>query len=197
MKYITLDTIPYKLFVQIANEGDVSLLDEDEKDITLLGEIWQKMYNEHLYRNQSSESKKIFKISKDIDSLLAINKVLLMACESLRFQYNNELHELVRSYGFNLNLDDTELYYQDIERMEREANAFIVKAERYKSMIPLPKKNQKEKHSYSIDDVLASYCAILGFNIGDFNTISYNAYHGYEKQVKNKIENLNKQTNGK
>lgn len=194
MKYKNLDEIPYKLFIKIANTGNVTLLDEDEKDITLLGEIWQKMYNEHLNRNESSESKKIFKLSKDIDSLLATNKVMLMACESLRFEYNIDLHELVKSYGFKLNTEDSYSYYKSIEKIEREANAFVVKAERYKYMMPLVNE-EKKKDKYSIDDIMASYCTILGFNIGDFNTISYNAYRGYEKQVKNKIDNLNKKNN--
>ena len=40
---------------------------------------------------------------------------------------------------------------------------------------------------------MASYCTILGYQIGDFNTITYTAFQGYEKQVNAKIEAYRKQ----
>ena len=70
MIYKHLETIPYKLFVKIADTGDVSLLSETEKNIDVLGKIWEQIYDEHLSKNQTTESKKIFKLSKEIDSLL-------------------------------------------------------------------------------------------------------------------------------
>ena len=191
MTYKTLDTIPYKLFVKVSETGDVALLSDTEKDITILAGIWEQLYEEHLSKNQTTEFKRAFKLSKEIDALLALNKVVLMACECLKFDFDQELFDIITRFGYQLSFSGNESYYEDIKRIEREANAYIIKAENYKSM--LPEKKGNENQDYNVDDVLASYSAILGFNIGDFNAVTYNAFYGYQKQVNAKIKRLNKQ----
>jgi len=191
MIYKNLDTIPYKLFVKIADTGDVSLLSENEKNIEELQEIWEQIYDEHLSKNQTTESKKTFKLYKEIDSLLILNKVILMACECLRFEFNQELFDMITDFGYQLSITDTELYYGDIKRIEREAEAYVVKAENYKNM--LPEKKENNSSDFNVDDIMALYCTILGFNIGDFNAVTYNAFYGYEKQVNAKIKSINQQ----
>jgi hypothetical protein len=187
----TLDTIPYKLFVKIAETGEVSLLSNSETDIKILMAIWDQMYNDHISKNQTSESKKIFKLSKEIDGLLTLQKVVLMACECLRFEFNQELFNVVSDLGYNLSKESPEIYHENLASIEREANAYIIKAENYKSMLPEQKENQNS--NFNVDDVMASYSSILGFNIGDFNKVTYNAFFGYEKQVNAKIKALNNQ----
>jgi len=98
---------------------------------------------------------------------------------------------MITGLGYQLSFSGNGSYYEDIERIEREANAYIIKAENYKSM--LPEKKGNENQDYNVDDVLASYSAILGFNIGDFNAVTYNAFYGYQKQVNSKIRALNQQ----
>ena len=192
MIYKNLDTIPYKLFVKISETGDVSLLSDIEGDIEELAGIWEQLYEEHLSKNQTTESKKVFKISKEIDSLLTVNKVVLMTCECLRFGFDQELFDIIVGFGYHLSVSNNKSYYEDINLIEREANAYIIQAENYKSM--LPEKKSNESQDYNVDDVMASYSAILGFNIGDFNLVTYNAFYGYEKQVNAKIKALNNQT---
>lgn len=191
MTYSSLDTIPYKLFVKIAETGDVSLLSDTEKNTEILQAFWEQICDEHLSKNQTTESKKIFKLSKEIDSLLTLNKVVLMACECLRFEYNQELFNMITGFGYKLSITDTELYHGNLELIEREANAYIIKAENYKNM--MPEKKEGGNNEYNVDDVMASYSAILGFSIGDFNTVTYSAFYGYEKQVTSKINSINQQ----
>jgi hypothetical protein len=190
MIYDSLDIIPYKLFVRIAETGDISLLSDSEKEDDFLLEVWNKLYDEHLSKNQTSESKKIFKLSKSIDELLALNKVVLMACASLRFEFNQELYDMILGFGYQLSIANTETYYSDIERIERESNAYVIKAEFYKQMLPDQKEN--EKSDYGIDDVMASYSLILGFDF-DYNLVTYTKYHALQNQVNAKIKSIQKQ----
>ena len=198
----SLERIPYKLFLRVSETSEYYLLDTSKKsreeatdeEIKALSSIWDKMYAEHDSK-QSNEQKKVFQISKNIDQLLTTNKVVLFACFSLRFEMNTEMVDIIRSYNHKLSTDDTESYFNDLDRIEREANAYTIKAERYKSMLPEEQPSSKEK--YTIDDIMASYSAILGVNIGDFNTITYTAYKGYEKQVNAKINSLKNSNDGK
>lgn len=188
MKYSSLDTIPYKLFVKISQTNDYSLLSDEETDISVLKSIWEGMYNEHLSSNQTDDSKKVFRISKDVENLLSLNRIVLMACESLRFEFNDDLIVFLKNIGYQFDNEDTETYYDSLGRIEREANAYIIKAENFKDMLP---KGVDSESKHNVDDVMASYCVILGFNIGDFNTLTYRAFYGFEKSVTSKIKAMN------
>lgn len=205
MIYNSLETIPYKLFMRIVDTSELYLLDTSNKsfeeftedELVHLSEIWERMYDEHISKNQTSESKKIFKISKTIDELLVTNKVVIMACASLKFEYDEELIEIIRSYNYKLSTEDTEKYYNDLELIEREANAYVIKAEYYKNMLPEEQDISNTTEKYTIDDIMASYSAILGLSIGDFNSITYTTFKGYEKQVNAKINSLKNNKDGK
>ncbi|PKP28865.1 MAG: hypothetical protein CVU01_02910 [Bacteroidetes bacterium HGW-Bacteroidetes-18] len=199
MIYNSLDTIPYKRFIKIEESEEFWRLNtninraEDcspEKMIQYLV-IWGELYEQHLSKNQTSESKKIFKLSKNIDELLALNKVILMSCEALKFTFNQEIYDILISYGYKLNVENTESYYNDLDKIEREANAYVIKAEHYQKMLPEPK--EQGNNDYDIDDVMASYSAILGFDIGDYNEITYTKYFACQKQVNAKIKSINAQ----
>jgi hypothetical protein len=203
MIYDSLDTIPYKLFIKIAETGDFTLLSDVENNqittvleqlakVDILSEIWNKLYDEHLNKNQTSESKKIFKLSKTIDELIATNKVVLISCGCLRFDFNQELYDIIVGYGYQLSVADTKTYYSDIDRIEREANAYIIKAEYYQKMLPEPKEN--ENSEYDIDDIMAGYSIITGLDF-DYNLISYTKFHAFQKQAIAKVKAMEKQNN--
>jgi hypothetical protein len=192
MIYNSLDTIPYKLFLKIADTGDLTLLSDVETEVVILTEIWERLYEEHLNKNQTSESKKVFKLSKNIDELIALNKVVLISCGCLRFDFNQELYDIIIGYGYQLSFSDTKTYYEDIDRIEREANAYIIKAEYYQKMFPEPKEN--ESAEYDIDDIMASYSIITGLDF-DYNLISYTKFHAFQKQAIAKVKAMEKQNN--
>ena len=160
MIYKALHTIPYKLFTEISATGDVKLLSDQLTDINVLNKIWEDLYNNHLSKNNSSENEKIFRISKMIDRQLALHKTVLMSCTALRFDFNQQLYDLIIGYGYKLSLNDSTSYYNDLKTIERQSGAYLVKAERYKEMLPKDKENSS-KEEYTIDDVMASYCEIL------------------------------------
>lgn len=190
MTYNSLDIIPYKTFFRIAESGNLFLLSDTEKDVTVLAELWESLYQEHLERKGSSEEKKTFRISKEISSLETQYKFVLMACEALRFDYYQDLiDKLIKDYGYTLSCLDTETYYLEIEQIERECKALKVKISVLAQL--LPKEDQTEE--FNTDDVMASYCSVLGYQIGDFNTISYTAFYGYEKQVHAKMKAIKNQ----
>ena len=191
MNYYSLDTIPYKTFFKIAESGNLFLLSDTEKDPVILAEVWEDLHEQHLQRQSgTSEEKKTFRISKEISALETQYKFVLLACEALKFDYNQELIDrLTKKYHYTLRCTDTETYYQDIEQIERESKALKVKINTLSKLLP----KVEQGDNYSIDDVMASYCSILGYQIGDFNTITYTAFYSYEKQVHAKIDSIKKQ----
>lgn len=198
MIYNSLDIIPYKLFIKILETDDVTMLSDSETNIEVLKGIWDKLLEEHQNKNQTPESKRIFKLSKKVNEFIATHKVVVMACTSLRFEFNDDLYDIIIEKGFQLSTENTETYYSDLDRIERESNAYIIKAEYYQKMLPEPK--ESEETDYNIDDVIASHSAILGFDFGDYNTITYNKFFATAKQVDAKMKsvmNNNTKSNGK
>ncbi|RUT68691.1 hypothetical protein D0817_20235 [Flavobacterium cupreum] len=191
MIYDSLDIIPYKTFFKIAESGNIQLLSDTEKDPEVLAALWESLYQQHLDKDGSSaQEKKTFRISKEISSLEATYKIVIMSCDALRFDFNEELFKLLTiQYGYTLRIEDEEVYFQDIEQIVREASALKVKINVLSKLLPKIDQGQE----YSIDDVMASYCSILEFQIGDFNSITYTAFFSYEKQVHAKVESIKQQ----
>lgn len=185
MIYNSLDIIPYKTFLKVLGTGNVSLLSDDDKaKHEDLVSVWEKLHEEHLNKQQSPEAQKTFITSKEIDFLKGKYKIVLMACDSLRFDVDDDLIDLLRDYGYTIRTTDNDTYHNDLDQIERETDAYEVKINRLKDK--LPKRNDNEEE-YDIDDVMASYSAILGFDF-DYNTITYTKFYGLQKQVQSKIK---------
>jgi hypothetical protein len=176
--------------VKISETGDLALLSDTEKDLDVLSKIWEELFAEHQNKNNTPEEKKVFRLSKEVDALKTQYKVVLMACDALLFDWNDELVLLLRGFGYTLRNTDAQTYYEDIERIEREATAYKSKIKALEKLLPKPNENNE----YNIDDVMASYSLILGFDF-DYNLIPYTKYHALQNQVNAKIKSLERQNN--
>ncbi len=185
MTYKTLDTIPYKLFLKIAETDNVSLLSDSEVDIDVLSKIWESLYEEHLENNKSPEAERIFSISKEIEILKLKYNVVILSCAALHFDYDHEVYKILIGLGFEVNNQISEEYYRDIEQIERQAGAYLIKINRLKEQLPVA----NEENKYNIDDVMASYSSILGFDF-DYNKVSYSKYYALQSQVNSKIKSI-------
>lgn len=193
MIYDSLDIIPYKTFIKIVETGNVQLLSHDITDKSILNEVWDRIYQEHLQEaEETQDGKRIFRLAKEIDALGAKHKVILMACEALKFDWNDDLVDLLKKYGYAIRNTNTEDYYSDIQKIERESNALAIKASNLRNQLPKSSDNQK----VTIDDIMASYSAILGIDF-DYNTLPYRKFFALQKQVDSKIKALEKQVTQK
>ena len=107
--------------------------------------------------------------------------MIAISLEALKFDWDNELVGILRGFGYTI----TQVrYYDDLERIERESKALLVKAANLQRMLP---KADGEKSEVTIYDVLASYSAILGIDF-DFEALSCLKYISMQKQVASKIK---------
>jgi hypothetical protein len=189
MIFKTLDTIPYKLFLNIVATDDYCLLsDNKDEDKNTLHEIWKQLYAQHEQRHKTPESLKNFDITKTVTYLEGQRKVIIMACESLSFDYDQDLIDLLNEYGYTFEADGTEQYYNELKRIFKESSGILFKINQLKKQLP----KQTEDNEYSIDDVMASYAAILGIDF-DYNAITYTKFHAIQKQVHLKMKQIEAQ----
>lgn len=185
---ITIDNLSVKLFYKIVESGDLNLLPKNNYTDNELLDLWSTIYDEFQKRDDNQLSRRIFRISVDIEYLQAKFNLIIMCIDALRFDTDKELIALLKEHGYIINQSR---YIESLDNAERNAKGIFSKIELLKSQ--LPKQTKSEKGNSTIDDVLAGYSSILGFNIGDFNKITCSEYLGWKKQVESKIKNQEKQ----
>ena len=193
MIYKTLDTIPIKIFLAICATNDTSLLiyssTEPDQEIQPeeLQALWENLEEAHSKLNPNKETSQILRISREISALYSKYKAICIACEALRFDIDDELIAMLKKFGYKLAF---ETYHEDLERIERESGALLIKIEKLKEQLP----KTYDSESTNIDEVMASYSLILGYDF-DYNTISVTKFYALQTQVSIKIKAL--KNNGK
>lgn len=194
MIYNSLDIIPYKTFLKVLKTSDLTLLstealDENELQEANLVSVWENLQEAYEKINPSNESKEILRLSKKIEEYLTKYKVVTSAVECLLFEYNDELVAMLKKYGYNLTDSN---YHKDLERISRESNAWLLKAERLQSQLP-EEKTDNEKET-NVDEVILGYCSATQLQF-DSNTISVTQFLAMQNVFKNKLKAL--ENNGK
>lgn len=190
MIYDSLDILPIKLYYRIDASNEVKLLAlNEEVEENNLVSLWAKLKAEFTELDKSDTSKKIFRLSKQISDLEATYHAVLMSCESLGFEYDEKLIQVIRDYGFKFDDTNTKTYYDSIEKVIREAKSYVVKINRLKDQLP---KNNDNSKSVSLDEIMAGYSNTLGFDF-DYNSISCTKFFALKNQVANKLKAIEKQ----
>ena len=101
MIYKSLGKIPYKIFIQIQQTSDLSLLSDQGIDVKELAATWDVLYDEHLSRNNTAEGKKTLRLSREIEALETQYKLILTCCHVLKFQFDEELYEVLKSFDIH------------------------------------------------------------------------------------------------
>lgn len=188
MIYNSLKTLPVVLFYEIVETGNVMLLDSEGKsNEDDMVELWTGLHNEFLEIDDSNEFKRILRLKSDIDFYELKYQYILFACEALAFDWNEEIVAQLKKWGYKITAEN---YYGDIEQVIREANGLKIKANMLRSQLPKDKEDEKNR---KVEEVLASYSLILGFDVGDYNTVSAMKFLSLKKSVNAKVESLKEQ----
>lgn len=193
--YNSLSKIPTKIFYEILSTNNLRLLIEGF-DIPFISNeellaTWSKLKKEY-DKKYSTNDNSLFEVRKEIEILLAQHTQIILTCHALRFQWDEELVEILRSYMYTIK--DDENYHTYLETIERQSEALKIKINRLKDLIP--KETEQKNEDTDLDDVMASYSSILGIDF-DFETIPISKFFSLQKQVDLKIQNLKKQSSKK
>ena len=165
MVYDSLDILPIKLFYKIAASGDHSLLSDEGTDTEALWEQLTEAYKK--YDKSSTE-----KILKEIELLDVKYKLALYGIHILKFDFRQDVVDALNEQGYNI---DRNSIWEDLERVEKEAEGLLIKIERLEKKLP--------KGTVELDRVFASFATILGYDVGDYNKISVTKFYALKEQV--------------
>lgn len=200
MIYDSLEIIPYKIFMRIVEDASlIHLLSSNkEEDKETLQTIWDSLFEEYNTLSPEKEEMKLLQLEKEIAFIECKHKAIATALVALDFDYNQELVDILLSYGYQLS---KETYYEDLKRIERESSALEMKAKNIKKRLP-----KKDANSVSVrvttDRVFAFYTSVLGIDF-DYNSVSVTKVLALKEQVDNKLKSIedqiqrNKSTNSK
>lgn len=190
MIYDSLEIIPYKIFMRIVEDNSlIHLLSSNkEEDKELLESIWNKLFQEYTAISPEKEEMKLLHLEKEIAFIECKHKGIMVALTALDFDYNQELVDILLSYGYKLS---KETYYDDLKRIEREASALEMKAKNIKKRLPKKDANSVST-KVSIDRVFAFYSSVLGYDF-DYNTVSVTKVLALKEQVNAKLKSIEEQ----
>lgn len=189
MIYDKLRKLPKVIQMEIYETGDLNLLTDEEKPFEELIELWQKLEEEFSRKYNKQASDQIFSLQKEIDYQETRYTLIQLLCEQLAFDKTPEIIEILKEEGYPFDENSPE-YLNQINKVHRESKGILIKINQLKSK--LPKVDENKIFENNIISVMASYSAVLNVPF-DFNTISVEAFHAYEAQVKAKIKNLEPQ----
>lgn len=181
--YKTLDKLPIKIYYQIEETGDVNLLlfEGEQCNENELVSIWLKLQEEYSDLAQDPEDTKTLRILKEIKRCELKHQLIDVYCKCLDFDWDDEMVRALRTWGYSLTEEN---YYKDLERIKRESEGLLIKAENLKRLLP---KSEGTSNNVTIDDVLASHSSILGFDF-DYETISCKKFLAQKKQIDIKMK---------
>jgi hypothetical protein len=188
MIYKTLRKIPMITFIEIIDDMDITRLSDEETPVDELISIWEVMYQEYQDKYNKQNSQKVFSISKEIEYLEKKYVVIKCAVDALKFDFHQELIDMLLDYGYRFN---KQTYNDDLLRVERECEGIIQKINTFKNSLPKEEKSNNDSAG-TIINVMASYSSILGYDF-DFYTVSVEKFYSLENQVKQKVAAIEKQ----
>ena len=184
MIYNSLEILPYKTFFKIVDSQDVSLLkngaEAEEKD---LKELWESLLKEYNEISPEKEEMNLLRVKRDIEAIECKYKAIQVSLSALDFHYDDDLIEILQSYGYKLTKEN---YYEDLKRISRESEALLMKSANIKKKLPKVDANSAST-KVTIDRLFAFYSSVLGFDF-DYNTISVTKVLALKEQVQSKVK---------
>lgn len=194
MIYKSIDTIPSKIYFKILESGNLMLLCSENETVPEkeLIEIFNSIQLEDEKLTENRESNKELDIWKTIESLGARYKKVQYSVYYLGHLKDEDLIKLLEEDGYIF----TDDYESSLSEIDRISESLLHKIDSIKQRLP-KKKEAKETKKMPFDEVVLSYCALLNMGFTDTNTLVQSQYRAIIKMGNNKIESLNRSSNGR
>lgn len=188
MIYDKLRTLPKVIQEEIYETGDLFLLTDNPENANIeeLADVWVNLCEEYNNRFNKKANNEVFDIYKIIEYETTRHDIIKMAVEFLRFDWSDEVANILAENGYPITNDNK--LFESLTRIEGQSNGIKNKIKLLESK--LPKKTESENKT-SIIEAMTAYMAILNVSF-DINSCSVEAFHAFEKQVSDKIEQARK-----
>lgn len=179
----SIDTIPAKIYFKVLETEDFSLLSDDKEiDYEVL---WSEIKSQAEQIRRTDNKNKVLDLSKEMQRFFVKHEAVNNAIYYLRRRRDEELEDLVRSFGYKLSNAN---FQKDLDNIERSIQSLHIKMSRTQKKIDeLPKPKES---SNSFEDIYMSYRAILEISLEPSDKILFLDFVAAEKQVTNKIKAL-------
>ena len=178
MLYSKLSTLPMVLFAEINETGETQLLDTefqepyDANKALSLTDIWTRLKEEYDNKYNNRNGKKQFNLIKDIEFTKHKYIVIKMCIEALKFDIDNDVIEILKSYNYKIDLNN---YNADLLRIGEESENILIKLTELQNKLPKKDENDTTSARDNVLNSLSAYSSILGFDI-DYYTVSVEKY---------------------
>lgn len=184
VKFHTYETIPLKLFIEIAETADYMLLIISGKPTPDESfDQWEQIIQKNSSINGSTEYRSYYDNLKHYNKLLREFNAIKATITILYFEIDNDMVEYLRSKGYKIDLSSSEAYATSLNAAMNRSNNLISKIEsRYKAIVKANEQSKGSNQQTSFASLLANLNMTLGFKEDD--TLLLATYNEYNKRIK-------------
>jgi len=179
----SLETIPMVLFSKIIENGDLTLLSDENLPDKELQEVWDKIKEDYKEHDGGLITKKVDSLKHKLDKDVRIYKLVLLSLEALKYGKDKDILKVLKSNGYTIG-DDFKAGLALVNKQVLNLEATI---ERTKNeILNLLKGNDKKTSIYE---------SIISISVGlkipiETNKITAIEFIYYKKALANKIKSL-------
>lgn len=183
MIYNRLDIIPLKLFLEVYQTENLTLLTDEVDSFLNIKETWLKMKKDYEDLGLSGKTNKLINLIGRIQSLKVKYDYIGFSVKSLNFDPDDvDMMAGLNGIGYKIN---RKTYLEDLDRISRESQSLLLKVKRLEQKLP----KKETKNTTTIDKVILGYCAITGLNF-DTNKITVIQFHSLKELAEEKIKQM-------
>lgn len=181
--YNSTDNIPMKVFIKILDTGYLSLLGEGHQKP--LQDVWQDIIDEYKEIDPDNQFQKVLNISKDVEYYKCKYHSINLAIQCLSVEKDNELIDLLNSWGYTVRLDN---YEADLKRAKAYSKSILKNIKDLEGVLKDESKGEKS----TFDETIIQLNMVLGYKEADANTITVSGYYALKKIAHEKIALMKK-----
>lgn len=185
--YTSISNLPMRLFLEITETGKLSLLGDGTDDE--LTESWSNIIEEFKKIDPDDAFYRNLMKRRHLDYTVCKYNTVRLGVQVLKFKKDDNIINILKSYGYRIN-DDT--YFDDLQTIERNSISIKDKIDELNKEL----NNKGDSDLFDFDKTIIKYNVFLGFNLADANTVTVLQFYAIKDEVNNKIKEI-KQSNRK
>ena len=187
--YKNCSELPLKVYCNVVNDGNpyhiiYEGICETEKDHALVRDTWYEILKE--YAKLDAKSGLGYKLEDEntVKALISEHTAINGALFYLMYQYDQDLYDFLKNYGYHVEIKDGHLSMDSIKRNQLKSNKLITQIELLKLNFGSTDEEKEKTNGMDFDELVAWASDNLKFQIQEDVTVK--RFLAYKKRINDK-----------
>lgn len=184
--YWSYSDIPLKVYLEVANTGNLGLLSKDGVSDEKCILIWDELIKLNSKQNNDLCFLSYVSNLRVFAALLADYNIIKASLLKLMFQVDDEIIAWLRTKGYVIVTTGATVYAESIARAMHASDAIVTQITMRRNKLLVKSKEQESVAPIGIEEVIANLSFSLGYEVSDGITLA--RFNEYKKIIRAKNE---------